>query len=171
MRPADPEATYDWRDADEVEPPEFTQLDAFARGWYEGQSGFAEWYWPNRLRSDASALAGAAVGEESWQATEGLFAFDGALIDAPILAVAAGLVPPSAYAAVPGRVAPAIGEGRPQAGAARDSQDAFRVLDVTFLTHIDPVSAVDQPSNPVPEAIEAFLMQHATEDVLAVEVP
>ena len=92
-------------------------------------------------------------------------------IDAPILAVAAGLVPPSAYAAVPGRVAPAIGEGRPQSGATRDSEDAFRVLDVTFLTHIDPVSAVDQPSNPVPAAVEAFLMQHATADALTVEVP
>ncbi|MCA9604732.1 MAG: hypothetical protein KC619_04025, partial [Myxococcales bacterium] len=92
IRPSDGAATYDWVDAPDTDPPELTPIANLVASWIDGRTNFAEWYFPQRLALDLSAVAGLAVPEDGWQATAGLRAFDGALVDAPVLAIAAGLV-------------------------------------------------------------------------------
>ncbi len=77
-------------------------------------------------------------------------------MDAPVLAIAAGLTTVAGYETSRLRGAP-IGEGRVHAGVERTSEDAYRVLDVTFMTHIDPLTAEDSERNTVPETILAFV--------------
>lgn len=170
QRPSDPSATYDWIDALDADPPEHTPLANLAHAWIDGRTNFAEWYFPLRLPLDLSAVAGLAVAEDGWQATEGLRAFDGALVDAPILCVAAALVPPPRYEPIRARVAP-VGDGRPNAGATRDQEAAFRVIDVTDQTHIDPLSAADTDRNPVPESVLAFVLDNAEPGRVALTLP
>lgn len=160
VRPSDPAATYTWIDANEDDPPEHTPIASLAHTWVDGRTNFAEWYFPTRLTLDAQAIGDSHLAEDSWQASEGLRAFDGALIDAPILCIAAALTRPAAYVPIAGRVAP-IGAGRPHAGAARDDPAAFRIVDAPTMTHIDPLTADDRPDNVVIPAIEAFVADHA----------
>lgn len=165
-RPGDPGGTYGWEDALEVEPAELTPLRNLAESFVHGQTNFAEWYFPARLSLDLGAVGGARVAEDSWQAAEGLRSFDGALIDAPLLAIAAGLIgDPARYEAIRDRVAPSVGAGRPAAGLPRSDPRAFQVVDATHMAHIDPVTADDESAaNPVPGAIEAFVAEHAAAD-------
>lgn len=160
IRPSDSAATYAWIDAPDADPPEFTPIANLVASWIDGRTNFAEWYFPQRLALDLSAVAGLAVPEAGWQATAGLRAFDGARVDAPVLAIAAGLVPPSGYDAARARMAP-VGDGRPNAGATRDDDAGFRVVDATFMTHIDPLSAADVDANPVPRAVLDFVYANA----------
>lgn len=161
QRPSDPTATYDWIDALEATPTEHTPIDNLARSYVHGRSNFPEWYFPARLPLDLLAVAGARVPEDGWQAAFGLRAFDGALIDAPVLAIAAGFVAPASFERVRSRIAPVIGDGRTHAGLDRTDERAFRVLDASHLTHIDPLTGADVPANPVPAALEAFVLEHA----------
>lgn len=166
-RPSDREATYDWIDARDADPQELTPLANLAGCWIDGRTNFAEWYFPVRLTLDLAAVGGLAVDEAGWQAGEGLRAFDGAAVDAPILAVAAGLAPPERYEAARARVAP-VGAGRPNAGAGRDDPAGFAVVDATDQTHIDPLTAADVPENPVPGAVLDFVYGNAAEGVISV---
>ena len=161
IHPTDPDATYDWIDAPDATPPEPTPIDNLARSFVEGRSNFAEWYFPSRLPLDLSAVAGTDVPEGDYREANGLRAFDRELVDAPYLAIAAGLVPVAAYATLSDRMAPVIGEGRAHAGLGRDDERALRVVDATSLSHIDPLTAADSPQNPVPEAVHAFVVEHA----------
>ena len=159
IRPSDAQATYTWVDARDSDPQEQTPLANLAHAWIDGRTNFAEWYFPVRLSLDLAAVGGLALAEDGWQAGQGLRAFDGALVDVPMLAVAAGLVGPERYAAVADRVAP-VGPGRPRAGATRDTDEGFQIVDVTDQTHLDPVVGADVDT-PVPEAILDFVYANA----------
>jgi len=165
QRPTDPASTYTWIDA--AEASEYTPIADFAEGMARGPGNFAEWYFPARLSLDISASAGANLPDDGWQAARGLRAFDGELDDAPVLAVAGGLVSVQAISAVSDRVAPVVGEGRPQAGRTRQDPEGFRVVDATDLAHIDVVMAPDGPANPIPAAILDFVDLHAVEGTVA----
>lgn len=170
IQPSDPTATYGWVDAYDADPPEHTPIAALAASWTLGRTNFGEWYFPQRLPLDLSAVAGLAVAADGWQASEGLRAFDGALMDAPVLAIAAGLRPVASYEASRMRGAP-IGAGRPHAGTARTDELAYRIVDATFMTHIDPLSAPDSPANPVPDAILAFVGEHVGAGTTSAALP
>jgi dienelactone hydrolase len=171
-RPSDGDASYTWVDALEADPAEQTPVANLAHCWIDGRTNFAEWYFPVRLTLDLAAVGGLAVPEDGWQAREGLRAFDGAAVDAPILAVAAALAPPERYDGVRMRAAPVAGEGRPNAGATRTTEAGFRVVDVsTTQTHIDPLTAADGPSNPVPAAIVEFILTNSVAGRMTVTLP
>jgi hypothetical protein len=170
IHPSDPAATYTWIDAYAADPAEHTPLASLAASWTLGRTNFGEWYFPARLPLDLGAVAGLAIPEGGWQAMEGLRAFDGALMDAPVLAIAAGLRPVASYEASRMRGAP-IGAGRPHAGTARTDELAYRVVDATFMTHIDPLSAPDTASNPVPDAILAFVGEHVGAGTTSASLP
>lgn len=156
IHPSDPDATYTWIDAPDATPAEFTPIEALALSWTLGRTNFGEWYFPQRLPIDLAAVAGLAVPEDGWQAALDLRAFDGAAMDAPVLAIAAGLRSVASYEASRDRGAP-IGAGRPNEGLERSDERAYRIVDATFMTHIDPLSAPNSDANPVPEAILAFI--------------
>lgn len=155
-RPSDRSVTYTWIDAPDASPPEHTPLANLAEAWSSGPTNFAEWYFPARVSLDLGACAGLAIASDAWQRAHGLRCGEGAAMDAPVLAIAAGLRDVASYASSRMRGAP-IGEGRPNAGAARDTDAAYRILDATFMTHIDPLTASDTEANEVPEAILAFV--------------
>lgn len=145
--PSDPSATYTWEEFDAVSPAEHTSLDEIARSWFEGPGlDFAEWYYPYRLSLDGPIGSTLVL-------KPGDFAYDlydmravhGATIDLPILAAAAGLVPdPESWDKLRALVADVpIGPDRPLAGTPRTSEDAFKVIPVEELTHIDPLSGAD----------------------------
>lgn len=165
LHPTDPDATYGWIDALDADPVEYTPVENLALSFTHGQSNFAEWYFPSRLSLDVRAVGGAAVpeGAASYHEAHGLRAFDGALMDAPILCAPAALVGDIIECErVRARVAATIGGGRPQAGQVRGvgSTAAFRVLDATALAHLDPVLGADAPANPVPASVESFVMEN-----------
>lgn len=170
VQPSDPSATYAWLDAYDASPAEHTPIASLAASWTLGRTNFGEWYFPQRLPIDLAAVAGLAVPEEGWEAAEGLRAFDGAVMDAPVLAIAAGLRSVDSYTASRARGAP-IGEGRPHAGTPRTDELAYRIVDATFLTHIDPLSAPDSPANPVPDAILAFVGEHVGAGTTSAALP
>lgn len=159
-RPSDRSVTYRWTDALDTMPPEHTPLQNLAESWFSGRTNFAEWYFPARLTVDLAACAG--LQGQPWHEAWGLRCDGGATMDAPVLAIAAGLRSVASYAASRRRGAP-IGPGRRAAGASRDDEAGYRILDVTFMTHIDPLTAADTEANPVPEAILAFVAEHADE--------
>jgi pimeloyl-ACP methyl ester carboxylesterase len=159
LQPTDPMATYDWVDGDDADPPSFTTVADIADAMLHGRSNLVEWYFPTRLPLDISAVGGAAVPEDGWQAAEGLRAFDGRLMDAPILSIPGGLAGPEGMAAVADRVAAEIGPDRPQAGATGEAR--FRTVDATFMEHLDVTTAVDDARNPIPSAIVEFIEANA----------
>lgn len=161
IRPTDPEATYTWVNATATDPDEFTPMENLARAFVDGASNFVEWYYPERLRIDLAASGGANIPEDGYGAANGLRVFDGLLDDAPILAIAGGLVDPEEFEPVRTRVAATIGEGRPHAGLTRDDPLAFRILDATHFTHIDPITAAEREGNEIPGAVLDFVMAHA----------
>lgn len=151
LHPSDPNATYDWVEYDAVSPPEHTSLDDIARSWFDGPSlDFAEWYFPSRLSLDTRAAGSLVLDDQDYPLTEqDLRAMHGASMDMPILGAVAGLVG-TTQALDPLRALVAsvpIGEGRPLAGRDRSDPDAFRVVDVTAMTHIDPLSGTDAPGS------------------------
>lgn len=166
-RPSDPGATYDWIDAPDAAPPERTPLANLAHSWIDGRTNFAEWYFPVRLTLDLAAVGGLTVPEDGWQADRGLRAFDGAAVDAPILAVAAALAPPERYEPIRARVAP-VGPDRPNAGATRDTEAGFAIIDVTDETHIDPLTGSDPGPDGVPQGILDFVYANAEAGRVAV---
>ncbi|MDQ3031015.1 MAG: lysophospholipase [Myxococcota bacterium] len=169
-RPSDPTATYSWIDVAPADTAEFTPLENLARSWIDGRTNFAEWYFPARLPLDLSAAAGLAIAEDGWQVEHGVRALDGASMDAPVLAIAAGLRPVASYAASRARGAP-IGAGRPNAGVDRTDERAYRIVDATVMTHIDPLTAADAPRNPVPPAIVDFVLANVADGTIAATLP
>ena len=170
VRPSDPGATYTWIDADASDPVEQTPLANIAHSWIDGRTNFGEWYFPARLSIDLAAVGGLAVAEGSYQLENDLRARDGAAMDAPVLAIAAGLRPVAGYDASRARGA-AIGPGRRHEGALRASDDAYRVVDATAMTHIDPLSAADTDRNPAPAAIVAFVTENVLDGTVVPELP
>jgi len=170
IRPTDSEATYTWTNATATSPGEFTPIENLAHAFVDGASNFVEWYYPERLRVDLAAAGGANLPEDGHAADHGLRVFDGLLNDAPILTIAAGLIDPVDYEAVSTRVAPAIGAGRPHAGLTRDNELAFRILDHTQFTHIDPVTAAAREENEIPGAVLDFVFAHAQPGTVTIPV-
>lgn len=170
MRPADAMSTYAWRDAAEVTPREATPLANLAHAWFDGRTNFAEWYFPARLASDLAACGGLRMQATDWQAEFGLRCLHGAEMDAPVLAIAAGLRRPDDYDASRMRGA-AIGPGRPNAGTPRTDALAYRVVDAPGFTHIDPLTAEDFAGNPVPEAVLSFVRTNAAPGTLTITIP
>lgn len=168
--PSDPSATYAWIDADASDPLEQTPIANIAHSWVDGRTNFGEWYFPARLSLDLAAVGGLAVEEGSFALAEGLRAMDGAAMDAPVLAIAAGLRSVDSYAASRARGAP-IGAGRRHEGALRTSDEAYRVIDATSMTHIDPLSAADTDRNPVPGAVLAFVSENVLDGTVTPELP
>lgn len=159
-RPSDRTVTYTWIDAPDTTPPEHTPVQNLAESWFSGPTNFAEWYFPARLAVDLAACAGLSAPGAGWEADFGLRCRGGAAMDAPVLAIAAGLRDVASYDASRARGAP-IGSGRPGAGASRDTDAAYRVVDVTFMTHIDPLTGADTEVNVVPEEVLAFIAANA----------
>lgn len=161
LRPADPSATYGWLDAPDAPGANFTPLRNLAETLSHGATNALEWYFPMRFAHDLHAVGGAAVPEDGYQAALGLRAFDGPLMDAPVLAITTELVVPADYQAVADRIAPAVGAGRPNAGATRSEAAGFRVLDAPALSHSDTAMASDGPDNPLPAAIVEFVIANS----------
>ncbi len=163
LHPSEPDATYGWVEFDASSPAEHTDLDELARSWHEGPSlDFAEWYFPARLPLDATAAASLVLEKGDWPLDAyGLRATHGRSMDLPVFAAVAKLVGDvKAVDALRALVADVpIGADRPLAGESRTNPDAFRVLDVTKLTHIDPLSG--SPKSPLVtsfhEALVAFV--------------
>jgi hypothetical protein len=157
LHPSDVTATYGWTDAFDATPAEITPYAVLAHAWIDGPINFAEWYFPSRLPLDLSAVASLDQGASSWQAAQGLTAFDGGAMDAPVLAVATELRTPADFEASRARAAP-IGPGRVvAAGTPRTDPSAFDILDAHALTHVDPVLAPASARNPVPARVLAFV--------------
>ena len=154
-QPSDPNSRYAW--SDDAQSGAITTVAGLAHAFVDGRTNFAEWYFPARLGLDLAAVGGARVAEGSWQAQAGLRVFDGASIDAPILAVAAALVTTDQLTAVRRRVAPAIGAGRVAAGLTRDDPRAFRLVQPAGEAHLDPVLAGTGPTNHVPADVVDFI--------------
>ncbi len=157
IRPNDAEATYAWIDATDADSDEFTPIANIAHSFIDGPTNFAEWYYPERLRLDLALAGGANLPEDGFAADSGLRVFDGLLNDAPILAIAAGLMEAEDYEVVRTRVAATVGSGRVNAGATRDTNAGFEIVDAAGFTHIDPLSASDRTGNPVPDAVVDFV--------------
>lgn len=148
---------------------EASTMEEFTRSFTAGPTNYAEWYFPARLPLDLAASSGASLAEDSWQAEQGLRSFDGALIDAPILAVACALVGSTTrYDAIRERVAQVIGEGRPLSGASRADEGAFVVIDATDLLHLDPGVAAESSRNPTIGATAAFLAENSADGAVVV---
>ena len=170
-RPSDPSVTYTWIDAPDSDPAELTPVANLAAAWVSGRTNFAEWYFPARLSLDLAACGGLAVAEGAWQDGQGLRCREGAAVDAPVLAIAAGLRDVASYESSRMRYA-AVGAGRVNAGATRDTDAGYRVVDATFMTHIDPLTAEDSERNAVPEEILAFVAANLeTGTTGAIELP
>jgi hypothetical protein len=167
LHPSDPAATYSWIDADASTPPEVTPARNVIHAWVDGHSNFAEWYFPGRLALDLRAVGGLDVPEDDYRAAEGLRTFDRELVDAPVLAIAAGLLGPTGYDDLESRMAPEVGEGRPHAGATRAEPTGLRVVDLSVLSHIDPVTGEPSETNTTAEEIEAFVRAHAEPGTIA----
>lgn len=162
LRPTDPTVTYDWSDAFDITPQDFTPLVNYVVGFTIGPSNFAEWYFPSRISIDSGAARGTQVPEDGWQVQYGIRAFDGLLNGAPALCIPGALVGDIARCdSLKTRLAPTVGEGRPQAGATRDMDMGLRVIDATPLQHNDVILS-DETSvgNPIPAAIAEFLEAH-----------
>jgi pimeloyl-ACP methyl ester carboxylesterase len=154
-QPSDPAATYDWVEYDQVTPKEHTSIDDIARSWSEGPGlDFAEWYFPARLAGDTPAAGSLVLKKGDWPLDEqGLRAMHGGAMDLPILGAVAALVG-DVKALDPLRALVKdvpIGPGRPLAGTPRTAADAFRVVDITALTHIDAISGTDAGGGVVPQ--------------------
>ena len=154
-QPSDPAATYAWVEHDQVTPKEHTSIEDIARSWSEGPGlDFAEWYFPARLAGDTPAAGSLVLKKGDWPLDEqGLRAMHGASMDLPILGAVAALVG-NVKALDPLRALVKdvpIGPGRPLAGTPRAAEDAFRVVDITALTHIDAISGTDAGGGLVPQ--------------------
>jgi hypothetical protein len=160
QRPSDPNATYDWIDAFDSDPEEFTPARNLARSFTIGESNFAEWYFPQRISLDAGAAQGGNVDEAGWQVAYGIRAFDGDLNDAPALCILARNA--DRCDALRTRLAPTIGAGRPQAGASRDSNLGVTAIEAAGMAHLDLILSDERAAaNLVPNAIATFLETHA----------
>jgi pimeloyl-ACP methyl ester carboxylesterase len=161
VHPSDPAATYEWIEHDAVNPAEHTSLDDITRSWFEGPGlDFAEWYFPYRLSQDGPIASTLVLKQGDWPYDlYGMRAIHGDTMDLPILAAAAGLVPdPASWDKLRALVQGVpIGPGRPLAGTPRTDEDAFKIIDVHQLTHIDPLSGTDAGGGLVPGWYDALV--------------
>jgi len=171
VHPTDRMATYTWIDAFDASPPEITPLSLLAHSWVDGPTNFAEWYFPQRLPLDLAAVSSLDQGASSWQSTAGLTAYEGATMDAPVLAVATELRTPADFEMSRARAAP-IGPGRVvPAGTLRSDPAAFDILDASALTHVDPVIGPASARNPVPARVLAFVTANTASGTTTPTIP
>lgn len=97
----------------------------------------------------------------------GIHAFDGPLDDAPFLAISASIGGAATFNGLKGRIAPAVGPGRPHAGADRSSELGFQIV-TTTMAHTESIMAADTADNPIPAAIEAFVAANAEPGTVAI---
>jgi pimeloyl-ACP methyl ester carboxylesterase len=168
VRPQPGDTVLTWSNASATDPDDFTPLENFARTFVDGPTNFAEWYFPLRLVSDLSAVGGARVAAGSYQMANGLSASAGAAIDAPVLAISAGLTTASSYEALRTRLTSPVGAGRPRSGATRAQREGFEVIAAAGFSHLDPLTASDRPDNPVPGAILTFILANAAPGLISV---
>ena len=167
QRPSDPDATYDWIDAFDSDPEEFTPARNLARSFTIGESNFAEWYFPQRISLDAGAAQGGNVDEAGWQVAYGIRAFDGELNDAPALCILARNA--DRCEVLRTRLAPTIGAGRPQAGATRDIDLGVTAIEAVGMAHLDLILSDERAdANQVPNAVRSFLETHTAPGTITV---
>ncbi len=148
VRPADSKVTYDWLDADQVSPPELTSIRTLSRVSFEGPTNRLEWFFPARLLLDCAAVSPLTHTEKDWQWGYGLRTTRASAMDAPVLTVMAGkgLVPkPASHHWYRDLVTPAVGQGRPRAGATRATSSlgsgGFSELVLPRYAHDDLIHA------------------------------
>ena len=148
VRPADSTLTYDWLDADQVTPPELTSIRTLSRVSFEGPTNRLEWFFPGRLLLDSAAVRSLSHTDKDWQWRYGLRTTRVAAMDAPVLTVMAGkgLVPKAtSHHWYRDLVAPAVGTGRPRAGASRSASSlgggGFSELVLPRYAHDDLIHA------------------------------
>lgn len=179
LRPADPNATYDWNEPGDSS--QATSLAELAKSWFSGPSlDFAEWYFPVRLTLDTPTAATLTMNEADWPvAGYGLRAMHGAKMDLPVLALATQLVgkgngDPRAFDGLKTLLTPVpIGPGRPLAGTARSKPEAFTVLIDEQLTHMDPLLGADLAGSRVQafyQALSQFVKQNSPAGGVVVQV-
>ena len=168
---ADPAARYSWSRAsvDPADPEaERTDLTRLAEAQWRGPSNYTEWYFATRPMLDGRALGNLqTLTPADWQSAEfHLDLFHTAAIDVPILSLGggAGMAPVAAlHEAVRGALADPTRDG-----AARASEQGFRVRIFPSFTHFDLLLADDSraPGNPVVEEILSFAFAHTEGEVL-----
>ncbi len=179
LRPADPNATYDW--SEPGDSTQATSLAELARSWFSGPSlDFAEWYFPVRLTLDTPVAATLTMNDADWPvASYGLRAMHGAKMDLPVLALATQLVgkgngDPRAFDGLKTLLTPVpIGPGRPLAGTPRSKPEAFTVLADDQLTHMDPLLGADRAGSRVQafyQALSNFVKQNSPAGGVVVQV-
>ena len=179
LRPADPNATYDWQEPGDGS--QATTIGDLARSWFSGPAlDFAEWYFPVRLTLDAVVAATLTMNETDWPvASYGLRAMHGAKMDLPVLALATQLAgkgsgDPRAFDGLRALLTPVpIGPGRPLAGTPRSRSEAFAVMADDKLTHIDPLLGQDRAGSRVQafyQALADFMKQSSPTGGVVVHV-
>ena len=151
--PNDPEAVYSWRERDD----DLVCLRSLARATFQGPTNFTEWLFPSRLGLDVRAVADLAVSSDGGDYRfdeEGLVVTRAAVMDAPVLAIAAGAgVAPDAAAYEPYRLAIAP---TTRDGATRDEDAGFRAVVLPAFEHLDAVmSEADEPVASMLEFLDA----------------
>lgn len=158
-KPAPSSETFTWKEFDAIEPREVTSLSEFALTWMRPGVDFAEWYFPMRLGLDTSLSATLTLQPTDWPVTAyGVRAMHGRSLDLPLLVEAAGILKGDVSAYAPMKnVSAVIGEGRPNAGATRDDERAFRALSHPGFSHIDPLAGTDVPDSEVSRWFDAVV--------------
>lgn len=148
VKPTQTDATYRWKEYDQVEPREVTSLTDFAIAWTRPGSDFGEWYFPARLSLDARLGEGLVLAPNDWPVEYGVRAFHGRALSLPVLVEAAGILSgrAEAYDKLKAML-PEVGAGRPLAGATRATTDGWEALSHPAFSHIDPLTAADVPGS------------------------
>lgn len=167
-RPSEPGATFTWVDGPASSPRERSSMATLATAFTRGGVNGVEWYFPNRLVLDIYAARGNAVPRDGWQLRHGIAATEGPQNDAPFLCIASTGTA-EMYDELRARLAPAVGPGRPHAGAPRQTDAAFRVV-YAPMAHAEVTLAPDAVDNPIPAAVVAFLAAHAAPERVAVRL-
>ncbi len=148
LKPTQADATYRWREYDQVEPHESTSLTDFALAWTRSGSDFGEWYFPARLSLDSQIGENLVVGPNEWPVDFGVRAFHGRELSVPLLVEAAGILSGRAQAYDKLKaMLPPVGEGRPLSGATRATTDGWEALSHPEYSHLDPLTAADVPGS------------------------
>ncbi|MBL8955316.1 MAG: hypothetical protein JNK82_31370, partial [Myxococcaceae bacterium] len=92
LKPTQVDATYRWREYDQVSPAEATSLDDLALAWARPGSDFGEWYFPARLSLDARLGESLTLSATDWPVQYGVRSFHGRALSLPVLVEAAGIL-------------------------------------------------------------------------------
>ena len=158
-------------------PRELTSLSDFALSWTRPGADFGEWYFPTRLNLDTFAAASLTLKPGDWAYdVYGLKASRGAELDLPVLVQAGSLSKGNvgAYDRLKSLIAPAVGAGRPGAGARREAIEAWETASLPALSHIDVLAGADLPGSQTRafyEQLTAFVLRNTQTGSVTVSVP